>query len=142
MDSSTNNDSAILALDVGAARIGVASATMPAKIACPLTYLPNHEGIVEDIVKLVKDHQATALVVGLPRGLDGQETAQTNAIQEFVAKLKPSLDVPIHMQDEALTSRQAEIELEARGKAYTKGDIDALAACYILTDFINEYKTW
>jgi RNase H-fold protein (predicted Holliday junction resolvase) len=42
------------------------------------------------------------------------------------------------MQDEAATSRQAESELQARGKPYSKEDIDALSATYILEDFISE----
>ncbi len=42
------------------------------------------------------------------------------------------------MQDEAVTSKHAEAELESRGKPYERGDIDALAATYILQDWLAE----
>jgi RNase H-fold protein (predicted Holliday junction resolvase) len=44
------------------------------------------------------------------------------------------------MQDEAVTSKRAEAELEARGKPYQRGDIDALAATYILEDFLAGHR--
>jgi RNase H-fold protein (predicted Holliday junction resolvase) len=43
-------------------------------------------------------------------------------------------------QDEALTSRKAESELNKRGKPYAKGDVDALAATYILEDYLTQQE--
>ncbi len=126
----------ILALDVGASRIGVARATTFAGIASPLTFLNNTDSVIDQIKQLVQNEQAVALVVGLPRGLDGQETDQTRTVQTFAATLKQNVTVPMFWQDEALTSKQAETELEAKGKPFTKGDVDALAACYILQDYL------
>lgn len=130
----------VLALDVGERRIGVASARTDVAIANPLTTLERSAASVAAIKKLVADHQASVLVVGLPRGLEGQETAQTKAARAFAAGLKAGLNVPIILQDEALTSRKAESELAARGKPYVKADIDALAATYILEDYLAEHQ--
>lgn len=129
----------ILALDVGAQRIGVATANVIARIASPLVTIPNNESIANTIQRLIAENDVEMLVVGLPRGLDGQETAQTRTVRDFVSSLQQTIgDFPMQFQDEALTSRKAEEELEARGKPYQKGDIDALAATYILDDYLQE----
>lgn len=127
----------MLALDVGTARLGVARATTFARIASPLTFISNDDQVVDSIQKLIHDQSAVVLVIGLPRGLDGQSTQQTKDVRSFAQTLKAALDIPMFWQDEALTSKQAESELEAKGKPFKKGDIDALAACYILQDYLQ-----
>jgi len=129
----------ILALDVGAKRIGVARAHLEAAFPRPLMTLDNPKSFVADIVRLVDSENAAAVVIGLPRGMQGQETAQTAAVQEFGGILAGQLAVPLHWTDEAVTSEKAEAELKRRGKPYVKGDIDALAATYILEDYLREH---
>jgi putative Holliday junction resolvase len=129
----------ILALDVGDRRIGVAVASLQARLPSPLTTLIRGESSMQDIQTLVDSHDAILVVVGLPRGLDGQHTAQTIAVEEFKSALEQMLSVPVHWQDEALTSKQAESELERRGQPYKRADIDALSATFILEDFIGEH---
>lgn len=129
----------ILALDVGERRIGVAIAGQAARLASPLTTVQHNDTVFGTLAKLAKEHYAAALVIGMPRGMSGQRTKQTEAIESFVLQLRQHVDLPIYWQDEALTSRQAEKELENRRKPYAKGDIDALAACYILEDFLNDH---
>jgi len=135
----TPTRSSLIALDVGERRIGVALASSQARLAAPLITLQRGEASVQDIQRLIDQQGASVLVIGLPRGLDGQHTAQTTAVQDFGALLEQNLAIPIYWQDEAVTSRQAEAELEARGKPYQKGDIDALSATYILEDFIRDH---
>lgn len=132
--------SSVIALDVGAKRIGVAQASIPALLPRPLQTLSNSQQIFHDLIELLQAQRAIALVIGLPRGLEGQETAQTKAVEAFGHELEQHLSIPLYWQDEAVTSRQAEEELHSRGKAYQKGDIDALAATYILEDFLREHK--
>ncbi len=134
-----HSDHTVIALDVGERRIGVAVANVHARLASPLTTLLNTENIYQDIHDLLDQHAAKVLVVGLPRGLDGQHTAQTVVVEEFKAALEQTLAIPVYWQDEAMTSRQAESELEARGKPYKKEDIDALSATYILEDFMRDH---
>ncbi len=129
----------ILALDVGERRIGVAVANMAARLASPLTTLARGDTSFREIQDLIYEHDTVALVVGLPRGLDGQHTRQTIAVEEFKAALEHYVNVPVYWQDEALTSKQAEAELEARRKPYKKEDIDALSANYILDDFMRDH---
>ncbi|MGF7229423.1 MAG: Holliday junction resolvase RuvX [Candidatus Saccharibacteria bacterium] len=132
------NAASVLSLDVGAQRIGVARASVIAKIASPLTTVINDAQVMETIANLIKQEDAGILVVGLPRNLQSQETAQTRTVQEFIRTLQQHIAIPVYFQDEALTSNKAEAELDARRKPYTKGDIDALAATYILDDFLQE----
>lgn len=132
--------SSVIALDVGERRIGVAVAGVPALLARPLITLANNGQLLHDLIALLQEQHTLAVVVGLPRGLDGQETAQTRAAEAFGHELMQHISIPLYWQDEAVTSRQAEEELEKRGKPYSKGDIDALAATYILEDFIRDHK--
>lgn len=127
----------ILALDVGQVRIGLARASSTVRLAEPLQTLTVGETVYQDIAAICAERQVGQLVVGLPRNLNGQETAQTKAVQSFVEGLRAVVQLPIAWQDEAVTSRQAEAELNRRGKPYEKGDIDALAACYILDDYLQ-----
>lgn len=131
--------STVMALDVGERRVGVALASVQARIASPLTTLERSDVIFHDIQKLIDEHGVAAVAVGLPRGLDGQHTAQTVLVEEFKSELDHKVSVPTYWQDEALTSRQAEEELASRGRPYTKADIDALSATYILEDFIHDH---
>jgi putative Holliday junction resolvase len=126
-----------LALDVGAARIGVAVANDVARIASPLPVLANDESFCSKLRDLTSEHHISQIVVGWPRGLDGQETEQTRYVENFISKLD-LCGVPVVRQDEALTSVQAEAELKKSGKNFTKGDIDSLSAVYILEDFLAE----
>jgi putative Holliday junction resolvase len=127
----------ILALDVGEKRIGVARARSDVRLASPLLTLPNDENIWQNLTDLLQEQAAVTLVVGLPRGLEGQSTAQTRSVEAFVQELRQHVSAEIRFQDEAVTSAQAEAELNARGKPYAKGDVDALAATYILEDYLN-----
>lgn len=127
----------VVALDVGTRRIGVATGWSDVRIAQPLMTLEHDDDIVSRIVDLLAKQDAGQLVVGLPRNLSGDDTAQTGYVRDFVAKLEPAVETPITYQDEALSSSRAEAELNKRGKGYAKGDIDALAAAFILEDYFE-----
>ena len=129
----------IMALDVGGRRIGVALASSVARLAQPFKTLENSTGIFEDIVRLAKEQNVSVIVVGRPRGLSGQTTEQTEVTEAFAAKLKKHSAIEIHLQDEAVTSAQAEAELKAKGQSFAKADVDALAATYILEDYMHDH---
>lgn len=131
--------STILALDVGTKRIGVAASNLSVRLPQPLTTIQADNDPVQQLQDVISREGAVGLVIGLPRGLDGQETAQTQLVRAFAEGLKGHIDLPQYWQDEAVTSRQAEEELKSRGKPYQKGDIDALSATYILEDFLRDH---
>jgi putative Holliday junction resolvase len=129
---------AIIALDIGEKRTGVARSPIDVAFASPLKTLDTTTDFNATLLELLKEEKARAVVVGLPRGMDGQETAQTAWIKEVAQRLKGQIDIPLYYQDEAATSLQAKAELEAKGKDYSKDAVDALAATYILQDFLDE----
>lgn len=130
-------NSSILALDIGSKRIGVAIADSIARLPRPLTTIDATVDPLKQIADLAAKHNASEIVAGLPRGLEGQNTTQTEFTENFVRQLKLKTGILVHLQDEAVTSAQAEEELRQSGKTYSKGDIDALAATYILEDFLR-----
>jgi putative Holliday junction resolvase len=128
--------SSIISLDVGKTRIGVAKANTIARLPSPYTTLINGPDIVSQIQGILDKESVGLIVVGLPRSLSGNETEQTAYTRDFAKQLENI--APIVFQDEALTSAKAEKELSNRGKPFKKGDIDALAATYILEDYLLE----
>jgi len=127
----------ILALDVGESRIGVAKASSIARIASPFTTLQYDPDFFDELNKIIREHRVEIIVVGWPRSLDGESTRQTAYVEDFVEHLKKYTGLEAHLQDEALTSVKAKDELDSRNKAYSRADIDALAACYILEDYLS-----
>lgn len=129
----------VMALDIGAARTGVAIARAGLGIATPLQLLES-TGLPEQVENLVRSEAVTTLVVGLPRSLDGNRTDQTRHIEVQAAEIKRHVTVPVYFVDEALTSIKAEEELRAKGVQAEKGHVDMLAATYILEDFLREHR--
>jgi putative holliday junction resolvase len=123
----------LLGLDVGQKRTGIARASYVAKIAEPLMSVDT-DCIVECLQKLIIDHDVDRLVIGLPRNLDGNDTAQTQWTRDWVVELKKHIQLPMYWQDEALTSRDAEIRLGSKNEGH---DIDAHAAAAILEDYLG-----
>ncbi len=128
----------ILGLDVGEKRVGVALANSELKLTKLLQTLDFQSNkFWENLGELILEHKITDIVVGLPRGLDGQETAQTKFVREFAEVLQEKYSIPVHWQDEALTSVRAREILEMNGKPYKKSDVDAISASLILSDYLE-----
>lgn len=126
----------MLALDVGERRVGVATANSVARLSRPLKTILQTDHILDDINQIIEDEKINLIVIGLPRNLSGVDTAQTNYVKGFSAKLQKFVDIPIYFEDETFSSVRAKSTLDKAKKTYSKGDIDRLAACYILDDFI------
>lgn len=125
----------ILALDVGTKRVGIARASMQARLPQPLKTVKTNEAI-ERLREIVKENKVKIIVAGLPRNLSGEDTAQTHWVRNWIAKAKDELDLPFYWQDEALTSVKAQsLKLKAKNK-----DVDAQAAAIVLEDFLKTEK--
>lgn len=123
-----------LGLDMGSRRIGVARGNNIAKLATPLAVITVDGQEMDKLRQLIEQEHAEQLVIGLPRGLDGQDTEQTRITRHATAKLT-QLDLPINWQDEAGTSRQAEEEAGPKS-----GPLDDRAAAIILQDWLDNLK--
>lgn len=126
-----------LCLDVGERRIGVAEADDSVRIAVAIDTISVDGTETEQILRRIAIGSITHLVIGYPRNQQGEPTAQTAYVEKFAERFSDA-PVTIVFQDESLTSVLAEQRLAATGRPYEKGDIDALAACLILEDYLEE----
>ena len=138
----------IIALDVGTKRIGVAFADASVRIAVPRTMIPVDGNELAAIAKQFRLEGAEVIVSGLPRNNQGEETAQTAVVREFIDKLaqyfkEHEQNQPlIKFQDETLTSVEAEQYLTANTHEFSRKDratgiLDSEAATIILQDFLE-----
>ena len=137
-----NSPESVLAIDYGEKRVGLAIASLSAGIPHPLITLESGPGLPGALRHIVETNNVMRLVVGYPRSLDGNTTNQTLIVDGFVKELRIRFNIPIDLQDEALSSKRAEEELVRSQKPFAKEDIDSLAAAYILYDWLedNKYK--
>ena len=137
----------IVGLDVGERRIGVAVSDPTGLLARPCEVLSitglDRDGVarVVDVVTRLADEDdgVGAVVVGLPRRLDGSPNEMTPRVERFVSELRTRLQVPIVLQDERLSSHEAESRLAVRDKDWRsrKARLDAAAAAVILQDYLD-----
>ncbi|HEU5346975.1 MAG TPA: Holliday junction resolvase RuvX [Ktedonobacterales bacterium] len=137
----------ILALDIGAKRIGVATSDELGLLASPRTVIfrRSTQGALEEIVQLVRAEQATLVVVGLPVSFDGQLHSQAKTVQRFAERLRKLLDalnVPMVYADEMLSTVRAEERLRAAGVRADRirERIDAMAAAVILEEYLDQQR--
>jgi putative Holliday junction resolvase len=134
----TNQGSSVLALDTGRKRVGVAIASLTARLPRPLTTLRTNDRLIANIKALIEAENVTEVVVGLPRNLSGDGTSQTDHARQFGQLLRDELLVPVYFQDEALTTKKALAELRVRKKRRNSSVTpDSLAAVYILEGYLT-----
>ncbi len=127
-----------LGVDVGSKRIGIARISSIARLPEALMTLSNDDKFVDELNKIVIDESIDLIVVGLPRNMDGQETAQTKSTKDFIdTVLRPAVNLPIILQDETLSSVAAQSFPKEVIKS--KG-LDAVAAAEILRYFDEANK--
>lgn len=130
-----------MGLDLGRARVGIAMSDILGILASPYETLQSKglERDVEYVAKLCKDYQVDTVVIGLPLNMDGTESEMSDYAQTFAERLKQQVDEKVVLQDERLTSVEAEDYLNqtnTRGKK-RKAVLDQVAACIILQTFLD-----
>jgi putative pre-16S rRNA nuclease len=135
----------VLAFDLGRRRIGLAISDVSGVLARPLDVIaatgPVQIDRVVDAVRRIADEEdgLGEVVVGLPRRLDGTPNEQTAAVLAFAAALRARIAQPVALQDERLSSIEAESRLAARDRDWRsrKKKLDAAAAAVILQDYLD-----
>jgi putative Holliday junction resolvase len=136
----------VLGIDVGARRVGLAISDRSRTLARPLetiavgTDAEAVDRVEERMARLAaEDDGLAAIVVGLPRSLDGSATDETSRVTAFVEALRHRTTLPIATEDERLTSREAESRLAIRERDWKKRKekLDAVAAAIILQDYLD-----
>lgn len=98
----------VLALDYGSARCGCAVSDPTGTLATPIAHVerPGTRKGIGRVVAVVREREARRIVVGLPLGLSGADTAQTEEARAFAARLGEVLgpEIPIELYDERFTT--------------------------------------
>jgi putative Holliday junction resolvase len=130
----------VLGLDLGDARIGVAISDDARRMAVPLgTVRTGAPADVRAIAGLVHEHGVTLVVVGHPLLLSGKAGERAHHAERFAAALTGLLDVPVLLQDERLSTVEAERALRETGASARdrRRAIDRSAATVILQAWLD-----
>ena len=123
-----------MGIDYGRKRVGVALSDENAEFAMPEVVLQNDGALYETINKLATDRGVCGIVVGESRDFSGK----ANKIQEDIITFKKVLEdkygLPVHLEPEILTSREAS-HIQGEGKM-----LDASAAALILKSYLDNHK--
>ena len=146
---------AILAVDYGRARIGLALADSETRMPQPLSTLErvNRNEDMRRLRELAREHGVKQIVVGLPLRLDGTRGEMAEEVERFAQRVRKQIGVPVELVDERLTSWEAERLMEeiqgrfirdeklAGGKksnnAQAEMTVDAVAAAVILKEYLD-----
>lgn len=131
----------ILALDLGDKLVGAAVSDdrLVTINRLPPLKRSNWKRLLQDVVTLIRRYDAQTVVIGLPLRLDGSAGEAADKARQIATNLAKSIEQPVYLQDERLTSFEAMANLKTEG--HKPGDIPALidgeAAALILRDFIQ-----
>jgi len=130
-----------LALDLGGKRTGLAVGDDDTFIISPIGRVEhaNETHFIEQLPKVIREHEPDAIVVGLPLNMDGTEGPQAKKVIALAKLIEQQTKLAVHLFDERLTSFEADgmmgpMELTRAGKKLRR---DALAAVTILCDFMS-----
>ena len=134
----------ILAVDWGRATLGLAVSDDLGLTAQGLTRLPrvSQSKAIEAIGGYVRSLRVEAVVVGLPKNMDGSLGPSAEAAQVFARALHQELNIPVHLWDERLTTLAAERTLMRAGvrRRERRGVVDQVAATMILQGFLDRQR--
>jgi putative Holliday junction resolvase len=139
----------VLGVDFGQRRIGLAVSDASATLARPWKTLSAgatpraSAALVAAAIGELRTSDADdleAIVVGVPRRLNGEETDQTQPARDFAAALHDASGLPVREQDERLTSHEADRLLAIRERDWRarKAKLDAASAAVILQDYLDD----
>jgi putative pre-16S rRNA nuclease len=139
----------VIGVDLGERRIGLAVSDTTATLARPLSTIERGRSdesaalaLLAAIDRLNAEEEVGCVVVGLPKRLDGTPSEQTSRVRTMVGLLASRLTIPMAMQDERLSSHEADERLAARERDWRKrkAKLDAASAAVILQDYLDRQK--
>ena len=133
----------VLGLDLGQARIGVAISDPERRLAVPFgTIRTGPPEDVKAIAAIVGEQQVSAIVVGHPLSMSGRAGGAADHAEKFAEALRGFLGLPVHLQDERLSTVQAERDLGARGLRgrERREVVDQTAAMVILQAYLDSAR--
>jgi putative holliday junction resolvase len=135
---------AILAIDYGRTRIGLALSDSPELPARPLAVLrrTNRRDDVKRLRELCRKHSVGKIIVGWPIRLDGTPGAMAAESEQFAARLRKQLGLPVELIDERLSSWEAgqlsrTTKPVANAPLGKRKTLDDIAAAVVLRDYLS-----
>ncbi len=133
----------VLGLDLGEARIGVAISDPERRLALPLgtVHVGRPPGELRAIAAMIEESEVTLVVVGHPRSMSGDRGPAALKAEAFADALRGATAVEIELQDERLTTIQAEGELRRAGIGgrERRALVDKTAATLILQAWLDSH---
>ena len=135
----------ILGVDFGDTRTGLAVSDASRFLASGIGYVSpgGIQKTADKVVEVAREQKVSAIVVGLPKNMDGSEGFRAERCREFAGLLREQLeDIPVAMIDERMTTMSASRylnETNTRGQK-RKGVIDTLSAQIILQNALDRLK--
>jgi putative holliday junction resolvase len=135
-----------IAVDVGDARVGVATCDPDGILATPVETVPGRDAPAarRRLAALVEEYEPIEVVVGLPRSLNGREGPAAAKVRGFARELaKRVAPVPVRLVDERMTTVTATQGLRASGVRSKKGRsvVDQAAAVVILQSALETERS-
>ena len=139
-----NTSGKLLGVDFGDTRTGLAVSDISRFLATGIGYISpgGIEKTADKVAEIAAEQKAVAIVVGLPRNMDGSEGFRAERCREFAALLREKTGLPVAMMDERMTTMSASRylnETNTRGSK-RKGVIDTLSAQIILQNALDRLK--
>lgn len=126
----------IIAIDYGTKKIGIAISTPDHKIAMPFKLIieKSVKRQIEKIIDIINENKICAIILGIPYYMDGSDSDQTRLVRKFAEKLSKQTTLPLYLQDERLTTLEANDYLQNFGLTRKKrhAQDDATSASMLL----------
>ena len=139
-DNSSKLPGRLVALDLGAKRVGVAVCDELRITVTPLPLIERRswKDLLRRVAEIVEGYDARGLIIGLPLNMDGTEGFAAEEAMTVAENFRRSLNVPVYLQDERLTSVEAHSVMRAAGEKdeAINRRIDSESAAIILRDFM------
>jgi len=134
----------LISIDYGSKKLGIAMSNQERSIAMPLSTITetNKKVIITSLLDIAEKYKACGIVIGLPINMNGMQTEQTSVVMKFTEELAKSINLPIFMQDERLTTKAADNFLKSFGvkRKDRNNNDDAVAASMILETVLDSIK--
>ena len=131
----------LVALDLGAKRVGVAVSDELQIAVTPLPFIERRswKDLLRRVAAIIEGYDARGLVIGLPLGLDGRDGEAAQEARRLAENFRRSLNVPVYLQDERLTTFAAEEKLKSENvrPGEIENRVDSESAALILHDFME-----
>ena len=130
-----------IAFDLGSVRIGIAVCDPDGILASPYEPVAADDGAA--LRELIAEVEPIEIVIGLPRGLDGNEGPAAQAARSFASEIASAVDLPVRLVDERLSTVEAQRGFHDQGLSIrqSRGMIDSAAASVVLQHALDAERS-